>query len=252
MDKDHRTKTLKGFGRQARAFARSPVHLNPERLRRLVEFVAPRAGERVLDAACGPGIVTGALAASGMRAVGVDLTAEMIAEARASQDGFFVRGDGLRLPFGDRTFDVVVSRNSLHHMAGLDAVIGEMVRVLRPGGRLVVEDMRAPDDAERRAYHERIERLRDDTHTRSLTEAELHDLGARAGLVDPRTLRAQFEIDFEEWTERAYSPAENRRQARSMMEASVDEDRCGLRVWWQDGRLRFERQSMLYSAVRSR
>ena len=69
MDKDHRTKTLKGFGRQARAFARSPVHLNPERLRRLVEFVAPCAGERVLDAACGPGIVTGALAASGIMTV---------------------------------------------------------------------------------------------------------------------------------------------------------------------------------------
>ena len=100
MDKDHRSKTLKGFARQARGFARSPVHLNPERIRRLVEFVAPRAGERVLDAACGPGIVTGALTASGMRAVGVDLTAEMIAEASASQDGSFLRGDTLRLPFG--------------------------------------------------------------------------------------------------------------------------------------------------------
>jgi len=250
MDEDHRAKTLEGFGRQARAFARSPVQLNPTRIRRLVEFVAPRAGERVLDAACGPGIVTGALAASGMRAVGVDLTAEMIAEARASQDGSFVRGDGLRLPFGDRTFDVVVSRNSLHHMAEPDVVIREMVRVLQPGGRLVVEDTRAPEHAERRAYHEMIERLRDDTHTRALAESELRDLGAQAGLIEPRTLRAQFEIDFEEWIERAYPSAENRRKVQSMLEASVDEDRCGLRVWWQEGRLKFERQSMLYSAVR--
>lgn len=250
MDNDHRSKTLKGFARQARGFARSPVHLNPERIRRLVEFVAPRAGERVLDAACGPGIVTGALTASGMRAVGVDLTAEMIAEASASQDGSFLRGDASRLPFGDGAFDVVVARNALHHLAEPTAAVREMVRVLHPGGRLVVEDMRAPDHPDRRAYHETIERLRDDTHTRTLTERELHALGVQVGLTRPRALRAKFEIDFGEWIERAYPSDEDRRQARSMMEASVDEDRCGLRVWWQDGRLMFERQSMLYSAVR--
>ncbi len=250
MDKNHRSKTLKGFARQARAFARSPVHLNPERIRRLVEFVAPCAGERVLDVACGPGIVTGALAASGMRAVGVDLTAEMIDEARASQEGSFLRGDGSCLPFGDDAFDVVVSRNALHHLTEPAAAVCEMVRVLRRGGRLVVEDMRAPDRPDRHAYHETIERLRDDTHTRTLTERELHALGAQAGLTRWRALRAQFEIDFEEWIERAYPSDGNRRQARSMMEASVNEDRCGLRVWWQDRRLMFERQSMLYSAVR--
>jgi len=250
MDKDHRSKTLEGFGRQARAFARSPVHLDPERIRRLVEFVAPREGERVLDAACGPGIVTGALAASGMRAVGVDLTAEMLAEARASQNGSFVRGDGARLPFADGAFDVVVTRNALHHIVEPVAVMRELVRVVRRGGRLIVEDMRAPDEAKRRAYHEEIERLRDASHTRTLTEAELHALGARLGLTEPRSLRAQFEIDFEEWIERAYPVEKDRRKARSMMEAAVDEDRCGLRVWWQDGRLKFERQSMLYSAMR--
>jgi SAM-dependent methyltransferase len=250
MDREHRAKTLEGFGRQARAFARSPVHLDPERIRRLLAFVAPRPGERVLDAACGPGIVTGALAGSGVCAVGIDLTAEMLAEARASQEGMFVRGDAGRLPFADGTFDAAVTRNALHHIADPGAVIRDMARVLRPAGRLIVEDIRAPDDPGRRAYHEEIERLRDASHTRSLTEAELHALGAESGLTEPRGLRAQFVVDFEEWIERAYPAPEDRRRARSMMEASVDEDRCGLRVFWHDGRLRFERQSMLYAAVR--
>jgi len=250
MDGDRRAKTLEGFGRQARAFARSPVHLDPERIRRLLAFVAPRRGERVLDAACGPGIVTGALAGSGARAVGVDLTAEMLAEARASQEGMFVRGDAERLPFADGTFDAAVTRNALHHIADPGAVLRDMARVLRPAGRLIVEDIRAPDDPGRRAYHEEIERLRDPSHTRSLTEEELRALGAEAGLTEPRGLRAKFVIDFEEWIERAYPAPADRRRARSMMESSVDEDRCGLRVFWHDGRLKFERESMLYSAVR--
>jgi SAM-dependent methyltransferase len=250
MSTDHRARILAGFGRQARAFAHSPLQRDPERLRRLLGFLAPRAGERALDAACGPGIVTEALSAAGLRAVGVDLTAEMVAEARAGRRGTFVRGDASRLPFGDGVFDVALSRNALHHMEGPAAIVREMARVLRPGGRLVVEDMLAPDRAEQRAYFETIERLRDMTHARSLTERELIDCGAAAGLAGPRTLRFAFEIDVEEWMERAYPPPADRQRAQEMLAASIDEDRCGLRVFMKEGRLTFERQSMLYGAVR--
>src|SRR5882762_2240993 len=176
---DHEAIVKAAFARQAHGFARSPLQTDPGRLRRLLEFLGPRRGERALDAACGPGIVTAALARAGLLACGVDLTREMLREA-VPGGGLYVQGDAGRLPFLDSSFDAVVCRNSLHHVAEPPAAIREMIRVLRPGGRLVVEDMRAPDDPAKRAYHESVERLRDVSHARTLTLSELRDMAAAA------------------------------------------------------------------------
>jgi len=239
------------FARQAKAFARSPLQRDPERLRRLLVFAAPRRGEIALDVGCGPGIVTAALAAEGVAAIGVDLTEAMLREARRGA-GLYVRGDVSGLPFGSGVFDLVVCRNTFHHLSDPARVLGEMARVARPGGRLVVEDMRAPDDAAQRAYHETIERLRDPAHARTLTGGELRSMVERAGLTTIREEPVTFVIDFEEWIDRAYPAAASRRRARTMMEACLEEDRAGLRVWREGRRLKFERTSLLMGAVRPR
>ena len=101
--------------------------------------------------------MTEALAGAGLRAVGIDLTREIIRESMALGGGC-LQGDVERLPFAEGTFDVTVCRNSFHHFADPGAVLREMTRVLRPGGRVVAEELRAPEDVEKRAYHETIER----------------------------------------------------------------------------------------------
>jgi SAM-dependent methyltransferase len=237
------------FGRQASRFARSPVHTDPERLGRLLRLVDPRPGERALDVACGPGIVTDELQRAGMVAIGIDLTAEMLREA-SSRGGNYVRGDGVCLPFEDGAFDVVVCRNSFHHFADPQASLREMARVLRPEGRVVIEDMQAPDEEKKRAYHETIETLRDVSHRRTLTRAELLGMARLAGLVDPQTLVARYTIDFDEWVDRAYPTQENRDRALRMMERCLEEDLAGLRVWREGEALKFERSSLLLRAAR--
>jgi SAM-dependent methyltransferase len=250
MDDDPLSTMEQAFGRQARAFAHSPLQSDPIRLRRLVDWVEPRAGERILDVGCGPGIVLGGLAATGARAVGLDRTIEMLRLARDRGARLCVRGEGTRLPFPDGVFDAVVCRNACHHFFDPGAVVREMARVLRPGGRAVIEDMRAPDDPAQRAYHEAIEKLRDVAHVRTLTRLELRDLLAAAGFAAFEDAPIAFAIDVDEWLERAYPSPDSRQRCVEMLTACLDRDLCGLRVWRDQGHLRFERQSLMLRARR--
>jgi ubiquinone/menaquinone biosynthesis C-methylase UbiE len=238
----------RAFARQAKAFARSPLHRDKERLRRLMAFVEPRSGDRALDVACGPGIVTAALEQHGLFATGVDLAQEMITEALAGGQGRYARGDAARLPFLDGVFDVAVCRNTFHHLADPSSVLEEMMRVIRPGGRVVVEDLLAPEDPAKREYQETIERLRDVAHVRALARDEFRALTARAGLTDYRDEPVEYVIDCEEWIDRAFPSAANRARVFEMIETCLEEDRAGLKVWRDGNRLKFERRSLLWRA----
>ncbi len=104
----------------------------------VVELLAPRAGERVLDLGCGDGALTERLVALGCDVVGVDGSAAQVAAARAR--GLDARVmDGERLAFDDAVFDAVFSNAALHWMTRPDAVIAGVWRILRPGGRFVGE-----------------------------------------------------------------------------------------------------------------
>jgi SAM-dependent methyltransferase len=101
-------------------------------------LVPPGAG-RLLDVACGTGIVTRRLAAAraGLRVTGVDLAEAMVRRAAARLPGAVVRGDSRRLPFPDAAFDAVTSVWLLHLLGGpaeVRSVVAECARVLRPGG----------------------------------------------------------------------------------------------------------------------
>ncbi|HWP07733.1 MAG TPA: methyltransferase domain-containing protein [Polyangiaceae bacterium] len=105
----------------------------------LVELLAPRAGERILDLGCGNGKLTEVLAASGASVLGVDASPEMLAEARATYPALeFALERGEALPY-DAEFDAIFSNATLHWMPRANDVALGMARALRPGGRLVAE-----------------------------------------------------------------------------------------------------------------
>lgn len=99
----------------------------------------PDGARRLLDVACGTGLVTRRLAAArpGMRVTGADLAQGMTRMAAARLPGAVIRTDSRRLPFPDHTFDAVTSVWLLHLLddpADTGQVVGECARVLRPGG----------------------------------------------------------------------------------------------------------------------
>jgi SAM-dependent methyltransferase len=113
-----------------------------------VELLEPRAGHRVLDAGCGTGETTRRLAASvgpGGRVVGIDASATMLAEARrrttkGTLPVEFFAGDIVGLEAGDGEFDGVYCERVFQHLDDPHAAVAELVRVTRPGGRIVVVD----------------------------------------------------------------------------------------------------------------
>ncbi len=108
---------------------------------RIVEAVDVHPGEDVLDVACGTGNAALRAAQAGARVVGVDLTPELFAAGRrlaaeAAVAIDWVQSDAEELPFGDESFDVVVSTFGCMFAPRHEVTAHELVRVLRPGGRL--------------------------------------------------------------------------------------------------------------------
>lgn len=102
------------------------------------EWLAAKQGERILDLGCGDGQLTLRIAATGARVDGVDASAEMVAGARARGVNA-VEGNAEALPQASAAYDAVFSNAALHWVRNQDAMMGEVHRVLRRGGRFVAE-----------------------------------------------------------------------------------------------------------------
>lgn len=108
------------------------------------------SGEHVLDLGSGAGtdsLVAAQMVGTEGRVVGIDMTPEMLAKARAAaaEVGIahveFVQGEVEELPFDDETFDVVISNGVIDLIPDKDAVFSGIFRVLRPGGRIQLADV---------------------------------------------------------------------------------------------------------------
>jgi len=202
----HEQELAQAFDGQAERFEKSKLARDAESLARLVAFAALPTGARVLDAGCGPGLVAEAFLEAGCEVTGVDLSGEMVKRAAARCARFGARArfsrQSLFDPVAGAPFDAALSRNVLHHVESPATFAARQVSLLRPGGRLVAQDLSADPDLARAAVVRAIEQARDRTHVRTLAPGELVDLFARAGLRDLRLAEEEFLLDFDEWFDR--------------------------------------------------
>lgn len=123
---------------------------------RLVKLAGIRPGNTALDVCCGTGDIATRLARAGATVTGLDFSAPMLEVARersakTAASGVtppnFLQGDAMQLPFNDASFDVVTVGYGLRNLARWQTGLAEMLRVTKPGGRVLVLDFGKPDNA---------------------------------------------------------------------------------------------------------
>lgn len=160
------------FSRHAAGYTTSPSHAAGRDLTMLTDLLMPSADDQLVDIAAGTGHTALHLRPMIRRAVLVDLTEEMLEEARTLADrrGLEIEtlvADAVSVPLPSGAFTLATCRRAAHHFPDIPAFLGEAHRLLAPGGRLGVVDMTVPEDAI--GLLNRIERLRDSSHASALS-----------------------------------------------------------------------------------
>ena len=230
------------FAPVAGNYSRSKFHTSSERLQEVLDLARPKPGDLALDVATGTGNTAFALAPYVRRVIGLDLTREMLDEARrvaaekAIENVDWVVGDAAHLPFEDERFDLYAVRAAPHHFPDLDAFLDEAFRVLKPDRDAVFIDCAAPVPA-RDLLHE-VEMRRDPSHVRSLTLDEWVERVDRAGFEIEAATARELDWDYDAWMGNMAVAPELVVELAKVIEAAQGEAREQLHPVRREGKLR--------------
>jgi len=220
------------FTRTAEVFGNAVMQTRAIEAEILAEMVAAKKTDCAVDLACG----TGALALTFARHIrwitGLDLTQAMLAVAqRAAREAnarniTFALGNAQDIPFPDASLDLALSSYEMHTVQEPGRVIGEMARVLKRGGRAGIIDIFVQEDPQSAEMHDRIERVRDPSHVRTLAKSEFASLFAANRLRITGAHVEEHPATFDQWMHNAgREPGDPEYiETRRLMELTIPDD----------------------------
>ena len=229
-DQQHQAEIVQQFTKQAIPFAQVPGHLTAIQL--LVELSGVTPDDRVLDVACGPGLVACEFARVAQHVTGLDLTEAMLEQARKRQQDLGLAncswdlGTVSPLPYVADTFAVVLTRYSVHHLLDPNAVLKEMIRVCRPNGVVLIADVALP--VEKVEAYNHVERLRDPSHVQALSEETFDALLAESGLRNLRRGTYKVDMELEQQLTASCPPPGNADRIREIFRKDLGVDALGV------------------------
>ena len=239
----HQEEIVEQFTRQAIPFTQLYAHTNQESLDLLIKMANVSSEDKVLDVACGSGIVACAFAKYASHVTGVDITPAMLgqAEALSQQKGLtnlsWQRGDIEKMPFADNRFSIVLSRYAFHHFLSPDAVLSGMMRLCQHGGRILIADVALPPDKVN-AY-DRLEKLRDPSHTHALTLEEFPQLIANANLQNVSWSFYKVELQLEQQLEASFPKVGDDEKIRQIFREDIGVDSLGVEAHYQGNEIHY-------------
>lgn len=226
----HQATIIDQFSRQAIPFTQVPGHFDAMQI--LITISEVCRNDTVLDVACGPGVVACEFARHAGQVTGIDITPAMIEQAEKHQRELNLEnldwavGDAVPLPYADDSFSLVITRYSFHHLLAPERALSEMIRVCRPGGRVMVADV-AMESAKSHAY-DRLEIMRDPSHTHALTHEEFAALFQRSGLRDCRQSGYGVDIELETQLRASFPNPGDEPTVRDMVTRDIGIDNLGV------------------------
>jgi ubiquinone/menaquinone biosynthesis C-methylase UbiE len=247
----------KQFTKTAEVFGNFAIATRGVEAGKLAEMVRASKSDRVIDIACGPGTLALRFALQAKWACGVDLTPAILKRAKdsAADDQItnldFTIADAHKLPFAGGSIDIAITSYALHHMPNAAGVIAEMARAVRPGGRVGVIDIRVEESPEVSELNNRIERIRDASHTRTLRRSEFEDI-FRANRL--RLIGAEIQENarkFDHWLHVAgWHPGDAPyEEARRLMESTLENDAAGFHPRYESAKPGAARELMITNTV---
>lgn len=137
---------LSGWESYSQGYNEHFLRLTSQSAGALLDSAAVEMNQNLLDVCCGPGTITATAMKRGVRATGIDFSSEAVKIARSNlPEGVFQEGDAQSLSFDNNTFDAVICSYGLMHVPNPQIALSEMLRVLKPGGRVAVSTWNAPN-----------------------------------------------------------------------------------------------------------
>ena len=209
------------FERQAAEYAVSRPHATGESLAALARLAAQGRYQRAVDVATGAGFTAFAAAPYSEWVLATDVARGMLEQVRRlrSERGLhnirLALASAEALPLRDGSIDLATCRTAPHHFRDVRRFLAETARVLAPGGTFLLADTSAPPDRAAAAWQHDVERRRDPSHVRNLSQSEWEDALADAGLEVDCTTMTRVDLNLERWTARSATPPEEIERLRT-------------------------------------
>lgn len=223
------------FDQRAQGYAHSHIYTAAGvDLERLLALAAPQPNWTVLDIASGGGHMALALASQVRWIVAADLTPAMLQAAqrflieRGAANVAFAATDAENMAFANAAFDLVTCRIAPHRFLDCFRFVQECARVLKLGGKLLIEDYGLPEDDRAARYIDAFERLCDPSHHRAYAEYEWHGMFLDAGLTVDHTETLRCSVGgLVTWAARQGCPPETIERLQVMLVQAPD----AVRAW---------------------
>lgn len=250
IQKEHDEMVIEQFSKQAIPFTKIKGHYDS--VDTIISMSEVSTKDKVLDIACGTGIVTCEFAKHGQSVVGLDITKDMITQAIKTQmeqnltNVKFDLGNVEPLPYEDNSFDIVFTRYSFHHFLDTKKVFNEMIRVCKPNGKIIVTDV-ALENQYAKAYN-RMERLRDPSHSKALTYEEFNELFKNKNLSNHSQSSYKIDLELENQLKVSFPNEGDENKIRHIFKNDIEENNLGMNTHLKNDKIYFSYPITIFMA----